>query len=80
MWDENQTGLLGFINIQNALHNNQTLRNMPLPIADINQAMKSADPKQIQKVLENIEKSILRNQNNQGFEMNHNMDVYSSVS
>jgi hypothetical protein len=65
IWDENSTGLLGFINIQNALKTNQTLRNMPLPISDVSQAMKNEDAKQIHKVLESIEQSTLRNQNTQ---------------
>ena len=36
---------------------------MPLPISDITQAMKNEDPKQIQQVLANIQKAVLRNQN-----------------
>jgi hypothetical protein len=62
-WDDNLTGLLGFINIRNALKINQTIRNMPLPISDIGQALKSSpNPADIQQVLKEIEKLLLRNQ------------------
>lgn len=58
------TGLLGFINIKNALEVNQTLKDMPLPISDIGLALKneSDKAKEIQSTLNEIEKSLLNNQ------------------
>eukprot|EP01114_Cavostelium_apophysatum_P017693 TRINITY_DN5318_c0_g1_i2.p1 TRINITY_DN5318_c0_g1~~TRINITY_DN5318_c0_g1_i2.p1 ORF type:complete len:955 (-),score=273.67 TRINITY_DN5318_c0_g1_i2:490-3312(-) len=63
-WDDNMTGLLGFINVKNALKVNQTLRDMPLPIADVGHVLKneSAQAKEIHHALNKIEQRILRNQ------------------
>jgi len=61
-WDDNVTTLLGFINIKNALRVNQTLKNMPLPVYDIAQALKSENGLQLQQILNQIERQILNNQ------------------
>jgi len=64
LWDENLTGLLGFINIRNAMQVNQTIRSMALPIYDIGQALKAqpTNQKDIQAALKEIEELLLRNQ------------------
>lgn len=61
-WDENLTGSLGFINIRNALETNQTVRNMPLPVFDVQKLLKSDDFSTTQAVLSRIQEYILRNQ------------------
>jgi len=63
LWDENSVGLLGFLNIRNALRNNQTVRKMPLPILDITAAMKNetGSAKELQEMVSEIQQSITRN-------------------
>ena len=59
-WDENLTGFIGFKNIKAALENNQTLRNMPLPLIDVSQALKNESDQAaaIQDLLCDIEQLI----------------------
>eukprot|EP01119_Soliformovum_irregulare_P020768 TRINITY_DN6782_c0_g1_i1.p1 TRINITY_DN6782_c0_g1~~TRINITY_DN6782_c0_g1_i1.p1 ORF type:complete len:1015 (+),score=334.12 TRINITY_DN6782_c0_g1_i1:326-3046(+) len=61
-WDENQTGLLGFINIRNALETNETIQVMPLPFIDFASASKTDNPSDLQAAFTKIEEYIVRNQ------------------
>jgi len=64
VWDENMSGLLGFVNIRNALKTNQNVKYMPLPSLDIANCVKTEAPsaKELASTLNEIERFILRNQ------------------
>jgi hypothetical protein len=62
LYDGNLTGLLGFINLKNALKLNFSLKQFPLPVYDIGAIPKSENENDLQLVLHKIEKRILRNQ------------------
>ncbi|PRP75063.1 hypothetical protein PROFUN_03899 [Planoprotostelium fungivorum] len=63
-WDDNMTGSVGFSAVENAMHGNQSVRNMQLPIFDIGLALKNeaGAAKEIQEALSSIEQSLVRNQ------------------
>jgi len=64
VWDGNQTGLLGFNNIKYALKINKTLKYMPIPMADVSEAMLSSSPieqKKLKSIVSKIEQHLLNN-------------------
>eukprot|EP01117_Protostelium_nocturnum_P005113 TRINITY_DN1857_c0_g1_i1.p1 TRINITY_DN1857_c0_g1~~TRINITY_DN1857_c0_g1_i1.p1 ORF type:complete len:1256 (+),score=475.83 TRINITY_DN1857_c0_g1_i1:207-3974(+) len=64
VWDENETGLTGFLNIKYALKINKALKFMPLPVSDIGLLVKELsreDQIKLKVTLAKIEKSIANN-------------------
>ncbi|GAM21013.1 hypothetical protein SAMD00019534_041880 [Acytostelium subglobosum LB1] len=61
VWDENATGVVGFIGFTTGLERNLTLKNMPKPLLDIMKAY-SESPVRLSNLLKDIDHYINRNQ------------------
>ncbi|EGC33420.1 hypothetical protein DICPUDRAFT_98559 [Dictyostelium purpureum] len=61
IWDENQTGVVGFSGFQVGLERNLTLKNMPTPLTDIIAAHRE-NPVKLSQTLKEIDNCINRNQ------------------
>jgi Ran GTPase-activating protein (RanGAP) involved in mRNA processing and transport len=61
-WDENGTQIQGFKNFRAGLKRNPTLKNMPMPLVDVDGCMaKEPERSQVLKVVRDIEQLILSN-------------------
>merc|ERR1712137_1495239 len=63
IWEENGTTLFGFNALANGLERNKFMKEMPMPIIDIANALKSENPKQVQKCMNRLQSLLARNQN-----------------
>jgi len=63
IFEENGTTLFGFNALANGLERNKFLKEMPMPIIDIASALKSENPKSVQKCMNRIQSLLARNQN-----------------
>ncbi len=69
--DENLIGLLGFINLMNAMKTNKNLRQFNLPLLDVTNCLKSESAEkseEIHRVLTKLEKRALGNQMRAGIQ------------
>lgn len=63
IWEDNGTTLFGFNALANGLERNKFMKEMPMPILDIANALKSDNPRQVQKCVDRIQSLLARNQN-----------------
>lgn len=60
IWDRNQTSALGLLDVAQALEQNHSLKNMPLPLNDVAQAQRSR-PELTARAVHQIQTCLLRN-------------------
>jgi len=63
VWEDNGTTLFGFNAVAGGLERNKFLKEMPIPILDVANALKGDPPERLQKCVARLQSLLARNQN-----------------